>query len=79
MMNKVPRNQKGKLAKENDNRRDPRYASARPWEWRVCRACQTLVPVRCPGCDSDKLSDKPRDVIHAALTKFGPPPSLLKG
>ena len=58
---------------------DPRYASARPWDWRVCLTCEALIPHRCPRCGSDKLSDKPRDVIHAALTQFGPPPSLLKG
>jgi ribosomal protein L40E len=64
---------------ETDIHLDPRYASARPWDWRVCRTCEALIPQRCPRCGSDKLSDKPKDVIHAALTQFGPPPSLLKG
>ena len=73
MMKKMARDPKAKV------RLDPRYASARPWDWRVCRDCQTLVPVQCPRCGSDKLSDKPKDVIHAALAQFGPPPAFFKG
>jgi ribosomal protein L40E len=58
---------------------DPRYASARPWDWRVCRTCEALIPHRCPRCGSDQLSDKPCHIIRTALAQFGPPPSLFKG
>ena len=57
---------------------DPRYASARPWDWRLCRMCESLIPHRCPRCGSDQLSDKPSHIIRAALAQFGPPPSLFK-
>jgi hypothetical protein len=58
---------------------DPRYASARPWDWRLCRTCESLIPRRCPRCGSDQLSDQPSHIIRAALAQFGPPPSLFKG
>jgi ribosomal protein L40E len=58
---------------------DPRYASARPWDWWLCRTCEALVPRRCPRCGSHKLSDKPSHIIRAALAQFGPPPFIFKG
>lgn len=60
-------------------RLDPRYASARPWDWRLCLDCQTLVPVRCPKCASDRLSGRPGDIVRAGLRQFGPPPAFFKG
>ncbi len=64
---------------KNKVRLDPRYASARPWDWRVCRDCQALVPVRCPQCGSERLSGRPRDVVRAGLHQFGPPPGFFQG
>lgn len=57
---------------------DPRYASARPWDWRLCQDCQTLVPLRCPKCGSARLSGRPGHIIRAGLRQFGPPPALFK-
>jgi hypothetical protein len=70
---------RSKKDSKNQARIDPRYASARPWDWQVCRDCQTLVPVRCPKCGSDRLSGRPGDVVHAGLHQFGPPPGFFKG
>lgn len=57
---------------------DPRYASARPWDWWVCQSCGALIPRRCPHCGSAKLSDKRSQIIRSGLAQFGPPPFLFK-
>lgn len=63
---------------KNKARLDPRSASARPWDWRVCRDCQTLVPVRCPKCGSERLSNRPGDIVRVGLLQFGPPPGFFR-
>jgi len=70
---------KNAIIPQVDTRLDPRYASARPWDWRYCRTCKSLIPNRCRCCGSDQLSDKPGHIIRAALAQFGPPPSRFKG
>ena len=57
---------------------DPRYASARPWDWRLCRTCESLIPHRCPRCGSNKLRDNPSLIVRTARAQFGQPPSLFK-
>jgi hypothetical protein len=37
---------KPKRDRQNDARRDLRYASARPWDWRLCLDCDKLVSER---------------------------------
>ena len=57
---------------------DPRYASARPEDWMLCRTCESLIPHRCPHCGSDKLSANPSLIARVARARFGPPPFLFK-
>jgi len=54
---------------------DPRYASARPWDWHVCLDCRTLVPVlRCPTCGGGRFARSPKAIIRQALKEYGVPP-----
>ena len=71
-------NRKSRREMKNKVRLDPRYASARPWDWRVCNDCQELVPVGCPKCGSDRLSGRPRDIVRVGLRRFGPPPGFFQ-
>ena len=57
---------------------DPKYASARPWDWWLCQSCRTLIPRRCPNCGSAKLSAKRSHIARSALAQFGRPPFLFK-
>jgi len=67
------------IVQKTEIRLDPRYASARPWDWWLCRTCEALIPHRCPRCGSDKLTHKSSHVIRAALTQFGRPPFIVRG
>jgi hypothetical protein len=58
--------------------RDARYASARPWDWKVCRDCEGLISERCPTCGGNHFSKEPADILRVAIQRFGYPPALHK-
>lgn len=58
---------------------DPRYAAARPWDWKVCLDCQELISERCPHCGGTRFSSSPRQIISTGLRIHGYPPSLHQG
>jgi hypothetical protein len=76
MNKKTARRHKPKSAKKNDNRRDPRYASVRAWDWRLCLDCDTLVSERCPFCGGDNFTKSPGAIIRTGIRTYGYPPSL---
>jgi len=57
-------------------RRDPAYASAMPWNWKLCRECENLVPLSCPKCGGTRFTSRPLEIIKAGLRKHGYPPAL---
>lgn len=70
-----------KLKAELDRQRkkeDPIYASARPWDWKICRHCQMLVPrgeAHCAACGGRQFNGSPMDVFRIGLSVYGIPPS----
>lgn len=65
--------------KKNAHKIDPRNAAARPWDFRLCLDCQTLVPERCPVCYGNRFTKDPGKIIRAGLRQHGPPPGLPPG
>lgn len=60
---------------------DPAYASARPWDWQVCKQCGQLVPReenRCPACGSRRFDVNPLGVFRRGFHLYGAPPSLFE-
>jgi hypothetical protein len=52
---------------------DPRYASARSWDWKLCLKCGALLPERCTVCGGSEFTKDPEKIISAAISKLGLP------
>jgi hypothetical protein len=78
MTTKVTRNQKRRAPKNKDPKNDPRFASARTWDWRLCLDCDTLVSERCPRCGGTHYTKRPGAIIRSGIRQFGFPPSLVR-
>lgn len=72
------KSQAQKKSKIKESQRDPNYASARPWDWKLCLDCGALIPRRCQKCGGAYFSERPVDIIEAALAQHGYPPGLHK-
>ena len=74
----------GKLKNVLDRLRkkcSPVYASARPWDWKVCRGCRQLVgrdEPQCAACGSRRFNVSPLKVFRTGLRLYGIPPGLFE-
>ncbi len=67
-----------KQPRPKPSQRDPRYASVRPWDWRLCRDCGHLIPKCCSRCGGTHFTERPGEIIAAALRQHGYPPRVLR-
>jgi hypothetical protein len=56
------------------SQRDPRFAAALIWDWKLCLGCQTLASQRCPRRGGSVFSLSPREILHAGIRTYGCPP-----
>jgi hypothetical protein len=57
---------------------NPRYAAARPWDFKLCLDCGTLIPERCPACYGERFTKEPGKIILVAIRLHGLPPDPVQ-